>query len=631
MAKCSKVWPEGRCSARCRWADRALLPLADRRCQSCVDREAAEAPDANLVVEDRNDAACKSKSSKKTGDITFHETHFLLFSDVLTGSTANEAADIGRALGVQPDKMQLWNSFLGYLLLSAKAKSGLEADRFPETAKQALQFAELEEHLEELVQLQDLLHAPARTRAREAVSLFNVLEDVTKTRGYASDQRLGRESLLARERLWHVFFFLQISNVYVGDASFIERFILKDGFDGETFSEHVSSWVTHGRDSLVHLTQDRLKYVALTRTEVNCRFNPRDGRRLVGSAAACSIEPDDCDEDQKEIGAAEEDVGVDRAFPAPQLPAGKDRGLPRLAYRSRWLDTMVDLQPTWWAMAGQSAAKLVSLLSELIETPLDAGLGSLNIAAERLIESFIAIPVVGAPNKLKIANPTHERVSKCYRAKFLLSYTFNVLRNACPEKAALVDQLARRYTTYGPAPRLLVKHLTGAKEDDSVLGCVAFCRSLRDALAQRFSLDLELYSLQYAPCLFHRACPLLARARNQQDRHVLQRGISDARQRALDAADLEEALLASKLAYIRARSRLWQEVVPLSVLHRARFFREFDLELACSGVHVEKGIAKFVRDIASKPSDADHHWSRRPVGSVKRPRYASSSMTFRLA
>jgi hypothetical protein len=57
---------------------------------------------------------------------------------VLTGSTANEAADIGRALGVQPDTMQLWNSFLGYLLLSAKAKSGLEADRFPETAKQAL-------------------------------------------------------------------------------------------------------------------------------------------------------------------------------------------------------------------------------------------------------------------------------------------------------------------------------------------------------------------------------------------------------------------------------------------------------------------------------------------------------------
>ena len=89
------------------------------------------------------------------------------------------------------------------------------------------------------------------------------------------DQQLDRESRLAR--LWHVFFFLQISNVYVGDASFIERFILKDGFDGEIFSEHVSSWVTHGRDSLAQLSQDRLKFVALTRTEVNCRFNPRDG------------------------------------------------------------------------------------------------------------------------------------------------------------------------------------------------------------------------------------------------------------------------------------------------------------------------------------------------------------------
>ena len=122
----------------------------------------------------------------------------------------------------------------------------------------------------------------------------------------------------------------------------------------------------------------------------------------------------------------------------------------------------------------------------------------------------------GAPSKLRIANPTHERVSKCYRAKFLPSYTFNVPRNVCPQKAALVDQSARRYTTYGPAPRSPVKHLTGANEDGSVLGCVAFCRSLRDAVAQRFSLDLELYSLQYAPRLFHRACPLLARARKMQ-------------------------------------------------------------------------------------------------------------------
>lgn len=249
---------------------------------------------------------------------------------------------------------------------------------------------------------------------------------------------------------------------------------MNSGFDGEIFSEHVSSWVTHGRDSLAQLSQDRLKFVALTRTEVNCRFNPRDGRRLVGSAAVCSIEPDDCNEDEEEIGAAEEDVGVDRAFPAPQLPAGKDGGLPRLAYRSRWLDTMVDLQPTWWAMAGQSATKLVSLLSELIETPIDAGQGSLNIATERLIESFLAIPVVGAPSKLSIANPTHEHVSKCYRAKFLLSYTFNVLRNVCPEKAALVDQLARRYTTYGPAPHSLVNNTQVPRKMTVSLGAWLF-------------------------------------------------------------------------------------------------------------------------------------------------------------
>ena len=443
------------------------------------------------------------------------------------------------------------------------------------------------------------------------------------------DQQLDRESRLAR--LWHVFFFLQISNVYVGDASFIERFILNDGFDGEIFSEHVSSWVTHDRDSLAQLSQDRLKFVALTRTRVNCRFNPRDGRRLVGSAAVCSIEPDDCNEDQEEIGAAEENVGVDRAFPAPQLPAGKDRGLPRLAYRSRWLDTMVDLQPTWWAMAGQSAAKLVSLLSELIETPIDAGQGSLNIATERLIESFLAIPVVGAPSKLRIANPTHERVSKCYRAKFLLRHTFTSYVT-CVQRKQLwltswhadtqrMDLRRARLSSTSQVPTKMTVSL-------GVWLFVGACAMLSHN-ASRSTWSCTLFSTLPVCSTVRAHCSL---ARESSKIGMCYSEESPTRESELWMLLIwkKRCLLQSSRTFARVAG-CGKIVAPLSVLHRARVFRDFNLELACSGVRVEKGIAKFIRDIASKASDADHHWSRHPVGSVKRPRYTSSSITFRLA
>ena len=92
---------------------------------------------------------------------------------------------------------------------------------------------------------------------------------------------------------------------------------------------------------------------------------------------------------------------------------------------------------------------------------------------------------------------------------------------------------------------------------------LAFCRSLRDALAQRCSLDLSV-----PPCV-----PTARSRVKQQDRHVLHRGVSR-RKRALDTAELKKALPASMLAHIRAHSRLWQEVVSLRVLHRATVVKE---------------------------------------------------------
>ena len=86
MAVCSHVSVFGlRCKSRCRFGDRCK-PLGQRWCSEHVPhlQGLSAELDANRVVEDRNDAAYKPKSSRKTGGITFHETHFCLFSDVLT-------------------------------------------------------------------------------------------------------------------------------------------------------------------------------------------------------------------------------------------------------------------------------------------------------------------------------------------------------------------------------------------------------------------------------------------------------------------------------------------------------------------------------------------------------------------
>ena len=282
--------------------------------------------------------------TKKSRDVTFNDDHFLIFADVLAGHTAATAVEVGGLLGVKPGSMKLWTSFLGYALLSAKDKSGLGDNRFPDAAKRALEFTNVDEYMEELLRQQDTLHAPARTRARQAVSLFAALEKVAASSGAWQEE--------ATKRLWHLFFFLQMSNVYAGEVSFIEKFIFADGFDGKVFSQSISAWVLDGHDSVMHVTQDRLKFAALTRKEVNCRYNPRDGRRHTGSCATCALDADDCQEDQREVVAAEEDSGVDRSVPAPHLPPMHNRGLARLAYRSRWLDTMIDAQPAWWMADG---------------------------------------------------------------------------------------------------------------------------------------------------------------------------------------------------------------------------------------------------------------------------------------
>ena len=67
-------------------------------------------------------------------------------------------------------------------------------------------------------------------------------------------------------------------------------------------------------------------------------------------------------------------------------------------------------------------------------------------------------------------------------------------RHQClsPASRRRVDELARHWTAYGPAPITLAAKLTNTQGN-----YVRFCSKLRESLVENFGLDLEAYSIQW--------------------------------------------------------------------------------------------------------------------------------------
>ncbi len=167
----------------------------------------------------------------------------------------------------------------------------------------------------------------------------------------------------ASERIWHVWFFLQFSNVYAGNAEFLERHVFwRDGDDEHIFGKTVHDWVQTGNNKVVKVVKGRLLFAALTRKEMNCYFNKFDGRRQTGSVDADAAQTDEC-EVHEGGHCAEEDEGGNWQEAAAELPPERQQGLPRIAFNNRWVDTMLAMQEAWWQRAGECAAVLVLLLA----------------------------------------------------------------------------------------------------------------------------------------------------------------------------------------------------------------------------------------------------------------------------
>ena len=75
-------------------------------------------------------------------------------------------------LHIRDDQLTLWESFLGYVLATAKERSGLSGELFLARARDTIVIANMEPMIADAVAQQDLLHAPACMRAQEALEVW---------------------------------------------------------------------------------------------------------------------------------------------------------------------------------------------------------------------------------------------------------------------------------------------------------------------------------------------------------------------------------------------------------------------------------------------------------------------------
>ena len=117
------------------------------------------------------DIAQSSKDvKKKSSGISFDIPVYECFKHILSPDMKAKVTRLAQGLHVLEDQHELFMSVMGYTLCVAKDRSGLPEDRFSGEAKAALDFADMDEYLIEAIAQQDLLHAPARTRAQQAVA-----------------------------------------------------------------------------------------------------------------------------------------------------------------------------------------------------------------------------------------------------------------------------------------------------------------------------------------------------------------------------------------------------------------------------------------------------------------------------
>ena len=184
-------------------------------------------------------------------------------------------------------------------------------------------------------------------------------------------------------------------------------------------------------------------------------------------------------------------------------------------------------------------------------------LGDLAQPVEALVREFLRTPVLGNPSSIKNSNTEYYQNARCYRPKFMLSYTCVCCATWCLLVLTLLTP------AQGSTP-LSGQQRAGVQDE-----VVEISRALRRRLSTCYGLDLELCSVQYLPCV---------------DGSQSSRQTWPAVRRALqgNGARRRGRLLRAKKAFLGKDSNVWAALCSCSTAQRARVFRELDLASAAS-------------------------------------------------
>ena len=157
----------------------------------------------------------QKRARKKTGNIDFDATCYRMLAADLNEPLVQKVQDAGVQLNILPQPQALWMSFMAYLLLLCSVRNGVPSDRLPESSRSIVERFLLvgDTILGKAISRQDLLHAPARTRAPQSVALYYTLHE-----GLADVDIEAR----SKKRLFRAWFHVLCIMIYVklGDAKF---------------------------------------------------------------------------------------------------------------------------------------------------------------------------------------------------------------------------------------------------------------------------------------------------------------------------------------------------------------------------------------------------------------------------
>ena len=124
-----------------------------------------------------------------------------------------------------------------------------------------------------------------------------------------------------------------------------------------------SRYLKAGDSDLKSLVQSRLRFLTLTRSEINVFFfNPLDGRRLSDRRGVYNDTKCVHDDDRLLDVPCDDFNAGDASYPAHETHDTPRSRCRRIARRSQWLDAMLALQDEWWDAALQCAEQFVVLV-----------------------------------------------------------------------------------------------------------------------------------------------------------------------------------------------------------------------------------------------------------------------------